>query len=113
MHANSEDTVWKEILSNLKGQMTQATFDTWLIDSRLADLANDHLLVTVRSHYAVDWLSSRLQDTVLRTAARVLGRPVEVSYVVAENGNDPGDDDRDVDPSQADIHQILASPSSS
>jgi len=102
MSTTSEDTIWKEILSNLEKQMTQATYATWLYDSRLVDVSEDHLLVAVRNHYAVDWLSNRLQDTVLRTAARVLGRPVEVSFVVAENGNQPGDD-ADVDPSQADI----------
>ena len=103
MHANSEDTVWKEILSNLKGQMTQATFDTWLVDSHLIDQEDGHLLVGVRNHYAVDWLSTRLHDTVLRTAARLLGRPVEVTFVAA-NGNQPApDDDGDVDPSEADI----------
>jgi len=102
MNASSEDTVWKEILTNLEGQMTQATFATWLVDSRLVDLADDHLLVAVRNHFAVDWLSNRLQDTVLRTAARVLGRPVEVTFVAA-NGNQAPDDDGDVDPSQTDI----------
>lgn len=97
-----EHTIWDDILSNLEKQMTQATFATWLYDSHLVDLADDHLLVAVRNTYAVDWLSNRLQDTVLRTAARVLGRPVEVSFVVASNGT--GDDDEaDVDPSQADI----------
>ena len=104
MNASSEDTIWKEILSNLSQQMTQATFATWLYDSRLVSQEDDHLVVSVRSHYAVDWLSNRLEDTVLRTAARVLGRPVEVTFVVAENGNDPGDDDDgDVDPSETDI----------
>jgi len=103
MSASREVTVWKEILTNLEGQMTQATFATWLVDSRLADLADDHLLVTVRNHYAVDWLSSRLHDTVLRTAARVLGRPVEVTFVVANNGDHPGDEDSGVDPAETDI----------
>jgi len=57
----------------------------------------------VRSHYAVDWLSNRLEDTVLRTAARVLGRPVEVTFVAANGNQAPDDDDGDVDPSEADI----------
>ena len=104
MNASDEKTVWDEILSNLEKQMTQATYATWLHDSQLVDLADDHLLVTVRNHYAVDWLSNRLQDTVLRTAARVLGRPVEVTFVVAANGNQPvPDDDAAIDPSQTDI----------
>ena len=102
MNASSEDTVWNEILTKLGQQMTLATFDTWLRDSRLVSQEDDRLVVSVRSHYAVDWLSNRLEDTVLRTAARVLGRPVEVSFVAA-NGNQAPDDDGDVDPADADL----------
>ena len=103
MNASSEDTVWNEILTKLGQQMTLATFDTWLRDSRLVSQEDDRLVVSVRSHYAVDWLSNRLEDTVLRTAARVLGRPVEVSFVAADGNQPAPDDDGDVDPAEADI----------
>jgi len=101
MNASSEDTIWNEILYNLKLQMTQATFDTWLKTSELISQEGDHLAVAVRSQYAVDWLSTRLHNTVLRTAERIIGRPVQVTFVVADNGNHhPQANDRDVDPAE-------------
>lgn len=103
MNASSKDTVWNEILSNLEGQMTRATFATWLVDSRLIDQEDGHLFVSVRNHFAVDWLSTRLHDTVLRTAARVLGRPVEVTFVAADGNQPAPDDGGDVDPAEAGI----------
>ena len=105
MDANSE--IWNNILYNLKLQMTQATFDTWLKTSELISQEGDHLAVAVRSQYAVDWLSTRLHDTVLRTAERVIGRPVQVTFVVADDGNHhPQTDDRDVDAAEEDVSEL-------
>lgn len=106
MNASDEDRIWNDILYNLKLQMTQATFDTWLKTSELISQEDDHLAIAVRSQYAVDWLSTRLHDTVLRTAERVIGRPIQVTFVVASDGHHPQDDDDDggdVDPAEADI----------
>lgn len=102
---NTSEDIWnKFILPNLAMQMTEATFVTWLHDSRLVSQENDQLVVGVRNHFAVDWLSTRLYDTVLRTAERFIGRPVEVTFVVANgDGQVQPDDDGTVDPAQADI----------
>ena len=105
MNANNE--IWTDILYNLKLQMTQATFDTWLKTSELISQEGDRLAVAVRSQYAVDWLSTRLHDTVLRTAERVIGRPVQVTFVVADDGNHhPQTDDRDVDAAEEDVSEL-------
>jgi hypothetical protein len=103
MSTSDDDTIWNDILYNLKLQMTQATFDTWLKTSELISQEDDHLAVAVRSQYAVDWLSTRLNDTILRTAERIIGHPVQVTFVVADNGKLPQDDDRDVESADADI----------
>ena len=105
---NTSEDIWsKGILPNLAMQMTEATFINLLHDSRLISQDGDQLVVAVRNKYAVDWLNTRLRDTILRTAARVTGRQVKVTFV-AGNGHlpsldDEDDDDGDGDPTEADI----------
>ena len=74
------DTLWTAVLNELKLQMTNATFNTWLAGSRATAVAGDGTLtIQVRSDYAKDWLENRLYDTILRTvvslAAAMIDQP--------------------------------------
>ena len=84
--------IWSATLGELQLQMTQATFDTWLRDSRLLKFEGDVVVVAVKNGYAKDWLQSRLLTTIKRTLARQLGRPVDVKFVVLseEHRIEPG-----------------------
>jgi hypothetical protein len=75
--------LWAQTLEQLKLQMTQATFDTWLRGTT-GHLRGSDLVVTVKNGYAVDWLTTRLRDHIIRTLARVAGREVAVRFQVAD-----------------------------
>jgi chromosomal replication initiator protein len=79
------DLIWSAALGELQLQMTQATFDTWLRDSRLLKYEDGIFVVGVKSGYAKDWLEHRLLATITRTLARLTGRTVEVRFIVASN----------------------------
>ncbi len=74
--------IWSAALGELQLQMTQATFDTWLRDSRLLKHENGTFVVGVKNGYAKDWLESRLLTMIKRTLARLAGRTVEIQFVV-------------------------------
>lgn len=76
------DLIWSATLGELELQMTQATFDTWLRDSRLLKCEGDTFVVGVKSGYAKDWLEHRLNATIKRTLARQTGKAVEVKFIV-------------------------------
>lgn len=76
------DHIWSAALGELQLQMTQATFDTWLRDSRLLKYEGGTIVIGVKSGYAKDWLEHRLLGTIKRTLARLTGRTVEVKFVV-------------------------------
>jgi len=76
------DLVWSATLGELQLQMTQATFDTWLRDSRLLKYEDGTFVVGVQSGYAKDWLEHRLLATIKRTLARQTGKTVEVKFIV-------------------------------
>ena len=62
--------------------MTQATFDTWLRDSRFLKHEDGAFVVGVKSGYAKDWLETRLLATIKRTLARLTGQAVNIRFVV-------------------------------
>ena len=70
--------------------MTQATFDTWLRDSRCLKVDGGTLVVAVKNGYAKDWLDARLLPTVKRTIARLTGQTLEVTFVVRDGNSRRG-----------------------
>jgi chromosomal replication initiator protein len=74
--------IWSAALGELQLQMTQATFETWLRDSKLLRYEEGTFVVAVKSGYAKDWLENRLLTIVKRTLARLTGRTVGVTFVV-------------------------------
>lgn len=85
-HIMEEPTqIWTKTLSELQLQMTRATFDTWLRDTRCIELNGDGrtLVVAVKNSYAIEWLEYRLNQIITRTLARVAGDGYNVRYVVA------------------------------
>ena len=76
------ELAWKATLGELELQMTRATFNTWLRDSRLLTSDDDEYVVGVRNDYAKDWLENRLSETIARTLTTLVGKPVSVRFVV-------------------------------
>jgi len=74
--------MWSAALGELQLQMTQATFDTWLRDSRLLRYEDGTFVIAVKNGYAKDWLEHRLAATIKRTLARLAERTVDVKFVV-------------------------------
>lgn len=85
------DQVWPAALGELQLQMTQATFDTWLRDSRLLKCEDGTFVVGVKNGYAKDWLENRLLATIKRTLARLAGKTVQVKFVVCNEGKQQQD----------------------
>jgi chromosomal replication initiator protein len=78
----SADQIWQAALGQLQMQMTQATYDTWVKDTRLVSKDAHKLVIGTKSAYAKDWLENRLVKTINRTVAGLLGHPVDLEFVV-------------------------------
>jgi chromosomal replication initiation ATPase DnaA len=79
----SPETLWSLALGELKPQMSRATFDAWLLGSRVIPVASGptFLVVAVRNQYACEWLAYRLQPVIERALAGLAGYPVRVCFV--------------------------------
>ncbi len=74
--------IWHAALGELQLQMTKATFDTWVRPTRALSYENGAMTVGVHSSYAKEWLENRLDATIRRTVAGILGQSTEVHYVI-------------------------------
>ena len=80
--ATNTDQVWQAALGQLQLQMTRATFDTWLKDTRIISQNNGNMVIGTKNAFAKDWLENRLLNTINRTVANVLGRPVDIQFAI-------------------------------
>ena len=83
---NSADQVWQNVLGQLQMQMTQATFDTWVKNTRVVSQDDHKLVIGTKSAFAKDWLENRLYTTINRTVANILGYKVEIKFIVDADG---------------------------
>ena len=81
------DPWWEQKLREMSGQITKATFDAWLKNTRLLSREDGRIVVGVPNEYAQDWLSSRLRTVVERTVAED-GITKVVFEVMQESRND-------------------------
>ncbi len=80
---NAND-IWDATLGELQLQMTKATFDTWVRPTHAIAYQDGAMTVGVHSPYAKEWLENRLQTTIQRTVTGIVGRSVQVSYIVKD-----------------------------
>src|SRR5262245_5677473 len=87
------EEIWRETQLILQRQMTRATYETILQGTKLLALREDACCIQVPTSTARDWLEYRLKAKVLGALASVLGREVEVEFVVVPAPAVPGEGD--------------------
>lgn len=93
MRRTKAEQVWQTALGDMQMQITRATFETWVKDTRVLSYEDGEFIIGVHSAFAKDWLENRLLSLIKRTLCRIMGRSVGVSFVVwspVEETADPG-----------------------
>ena len=80
---HTPETRWQIALDALRQQMTKATFNAWLLDSRVIPEASGpaFLVISVQNQYAYEWLTYRLQPVVVSVLIDMVGYKVEVCFI--------------------------------
>jgi chromosomal replication initiator protein len=76
--------VWRAALGELQVSLSPANFETWLRDTDLVDVDDNHFRVAVKNPFAKDYLERRYRSLISQTLARVVGYSAHVEFVVAE-----------------------------
>jgi hypothetical protein len=77
-----ERNIWQAALGELRLQMTKASFDTWVKNTRLVSCQDGVFVIGTQNEFARDWLENRLRTTVERILVGIVGHPVEVKVVI-------------------------------
>ncbi|MDH7489146.1 MAG: chromosomal replication initiator protein DnaA [Anaerolineae bacterium] len=73
---------WQATLGELQLQLAKSTFDAWLKDTTLVAAEDGVYTIGARNSYARDWLDNRMRGLVKRTLTRIVGRQVDVRFIV-------------------------------
>ena len=87
---------WQAALGQLQMEMPRAAYDTWVRDAEFLTYEDGTFAIGVKNAYARDWLQDRLLSTVKRILTGIMGRTVDVHFVVW-TGN-PGEPNPEVEP---------------
>ncbi len=90
------EQAWQAALGQLQMDMQKAAFDTWVRDAELVAYEDGVFIIGVKNAYARDWLADRLASTVARILTGVMGRSIEVRFIVwqmAHDGFEAAEDD--------------------
>ncbi|MGZ3587798.1 MAG: chromosomal replication initiator protein DnaA [Candidatus Limnocylindrales bacterium] len=76
--------VWRAALGELQVSLSPANYETWLRDTALSAVDDNHFRVAVPNGFAKDWLETRYRSLISQTLARVVGYSVTVEFEVKE-----------------------------
>ena len=74
--------VWQAALGELQLQMTRPTFETWVKPARVVAYEDGEFIIAVPSAFTKDWLESKLLSSIKRALSGILGRSVDVKFIV-------------------------------
>lgn len=80
--ARTPKEIWDIARSHLRLQLPRSTYETWVRDTECLAHEDGAYVVGVSNAYAKDWLSLRLKPTIKRTLNSIVGRAVDVTFVV-------------------------------
>lgn len=74
--------IWQRVLGELQIEVSKANYTTWLKNSHGIDCQQNLFVVGVPNTFVAEWLTKRLHSLVRKTTAQVVGRDVDVQFVV-------------------------------
>lgn len=87
MTQQSADEIWTSALGELQVQVAKANYTTWLKGTKGVSLAGDVFTVGAPTTFAMEWLDKRLTALIRKTVSGILGRAVELVFVVLDAQN--------------------------
>jgi len=82
---------WQTALGQLQMEMSKASYDTWVRETRLINYQEGNFTIGVQNAYARDWLEQRLTNTVTSTLTGIMDRPIGVEFIVHSGSKNGGE----------------------
>jgi hypothetical protein len=79
---NPPEQFWQAVLDHLRTEMDPASFEAWVKPAQFVSLSDNTLTIGAPSKFARDWLSDRLESTIRRQLAGLMGQEIAVRFIV-------------------------------
>ena len=76
------DGMWQKVLEELQEQLSRPTFETWIKPARAQALSDQTLIISTPNPFARNWLQKHYLGTIVTVVTGILGRAVDVKFVV-------------------------------
>lgn len=74
--------IWERALGKLQIQVSKANYTTWLSNSQGLSCRDNIFVVSVPNVFIAEWLSKRLYPLVKKTLVDIMGKDVDVQFMV-------------------------------
>jgi chromosomal replication initiator protein len=82
MVLRSAKEIWQTALGELQIQVTRPNFDTWLKDTVGISCRDDYFVIGTPNTFVAEWLENRLMSLVKKTLLSIIGRPIDIKFLV-------------------------------
>ena len=86
---------WERVLEHFQSDWPRASFDTWIRGTQVLDFSDGILTIAARNAYNRDWLTERVQESSSALMSGLLGKNVEVNFVVPNKPAETDDDEQE------------------
>ena len=80
----SADEIWSAALGELQVQLAKANYHTCSRETKGISLVGDIFTVGAPNAFAMEWLDKRLTAPIRKTVSGIIGREIELRFVVLE-----------------------------
>ncbi len=78
----SAKDIWEAALGEIEMEVSRPNFETWLKDTRGISYENESFTIAAPNTFIAEWLENRLRSLIKKTLATIIGRKVNVQFVV-------------------------------
>ena len=85
----SQKEIWQKALENIKRELSEQSFKTWIEPARFQKLENNILSLEIPDKFYGDWLKEHYQDIIRGALHEAAGIKPEVQYIVRDQSYKP------------------------
>lgn len=77
--------IWQQILSIIQTKLSKPSYDTWFKATKAVSITDQTIVISAPTTFAVEWLESRYTKLVATTVMEIMGKQVDVIFVIEES----------------------------
>lgn len=106
-NTNLQSDVWQKALENIKRELSEQSFKSWIGPVRLSKIDGGVVWLEVPDRIYRDWLKEHYQDIIREAFSEVLGAKPNLEYVIVDRSFRPQNEGLDEKTSKKASHELF------